>query len=67
MRDYQDRVIAEKRELDAKHAKLAVFIGEDIYPTLDETERDLLIEQLDLMKQYSAVLGERIARFDQGS
>jgi hypothetical protein len=63
MSDYQDRVIAEKRELDAKHSKLAIFIGGDIYPTLDETDRDLLVEQMDLMKQYSDVLGQRIVRF----
>lgn len=63
MADFQDRVIEEKRELDAKHSRLAVFIGGDIYPTLDEAERDLLVEQLDLMKQYSDVLGQRIARW----
>jgi hypothetical protein len=62
MADYQGRVLTEKRELDAKHGKLAEFIGGHIYPTLDETDRDLLIEQLDAMKQYSDVLGQRIAR-----
>jgi hypothetical protein len=61
--DYQDRVIEEKRQLDEKRAKLAEFIGGSIYPTLPEAERDSLIEQFDLMKQYSDVLGERIARF----
>jgi hypothetical protein len=64
-RDYMDRVIDEKRELDAKRSKLAEFIGGDIYPTLDEIDRDLLVEQLDLMKEYSVVLADRIGRFEE--
>lgn len=62
MTDYQD-LIAEKRELDDKHSKLAEFIGGAVYLTLCEDDRDLLLVQLDLMKSYSDVLGQRIARW----
>lgn len=65
MADYQDRVIVEKRELDAKHSKLAEFIGGNVYPTLVKADRELLVEQFDLMKRYSDVLADRIAHFPE--
>ncbi len=63
MADYMDRVIEEKRELDAKRSKLSAFLDGEIYLTLDEAEQDLLVEQMILMKMYSEVLGQRIARW----
>lgn len=63
MQPHEQRVVDEKRELDTKHSKLAEFIGGNIYPTLDEEDRNLLVSQLDMMKGYSDVLARRIARF----
>lgn len=51
MDDFQGRVIAEKRELDARRSMLGRFMCGDVYPTLDDTDQDLLIDQLDAMKQ----------------
>lgn len=60
---YQDRVIAEKRDLDAKFDKLSAFIPGHACSLLGEIDRDLLVRQLKLMLEYSIVLEQRIARF----
>lgn len=65
MKDYQQRVIDEKKELDEKAKKLSDFIGlssefENIPP--DEQER--LREQNEIMWQYSEILGQRIDAFN---
>ena len=65
MQPHQERVVTEKQELDEKLAKLKVFIFEDgkIFNTLAAEERDRLERQYTAMKQYSDVLGNRIAAF----
>lgn len=62
---HQQRVVAEKAELDAKLEKLSAFISSDGFLTVvaDEEERGRLICQEEVMKQYSEILGERIAAF----
>jgi hypothetical protein len=64
MKPYQERVIAEKIELDEKRNRLANFMGETVYLTLDAAEQDRLRCQLDAMTVYSKFLGQRIAAFD---
>lgn len=66
MTDYQNRVVEEKRELDAKIAKLAAFISGEVFPTIDVDQALLMRQQLSLMELYSTVLGSRIARFGEG-
>jgi len=63
--DYQQRVVAEKQELDEKLEKLNAFGRGDVFPTLPEEEQERLIRQSKIMDQYSVVLGERIAAFTQ--
>ena len=63
MQAHQERVVAEKADLDEKIGKLDVFIHGTIYPTLDEAERARLMRQLCHMRDYSNVLTERIAAF----
>jgi uncharacterized protein len=63
MQAHQERVVTEKAELDAKIEKLDVFRHGDIYHTLSVAERDRLTRQYAHMKDYSNVLGERIAAF----
>lgn len=63
MQPHQERVVTEKRELDAKIEKLDAFLHGDIYPTLSPEERSRLTRQHCHMKDYSNVLGERIAAF----
>jgi hypothetical protein len=66
MQPHQERVVAEKKELDEKLAKLKVFVfdgDQKIFNTLDPQERDRLEDQYTAMKQYSYILGKRIAAF----
>lgn len=63
MQAFQERVVEEKTELDAKIAKLKEFIAGSIYPTLDVEEQTRLTLQLSYMEAYSEVLGQRIVAF----
>lgn len=60
---HQQRVVAERSELDEKRSKLTAFIGGEIYRKLDPVEQSRLNRQLESMTLYSNVLGERIAAF----
>lgn len=58
------RVIQEKIDLDEKRIKLRNFIEDrPKFFTLDVVGRTLLESQLHVMNGYSAILGQRIARF----
>lgn len=63
MAPHQERVVAEKAELDEKITKLSDFSNGDLFKTLPEDEKERLKRQFNLMRDYSAVLGERIAAF----
>ena len=64
MQPHQQRVVDEKTELDAKAKALSDFIGNnDIFLTLDLEEQGRLKEQCEIMRQYSEILGQRIAAF----
>lgn len=69
LQTYQQRVVAEKAELDEKLAKLDAFGRTQIFASLSADEQGRLNRQHSLMGKYSAVLGERIAAFsrDDGS
>ena len=63
-KDFRNRVITEKKELDEKALKLSNFIGlSDEFDKLDAKCKELLREQNDIMWQYSEILGLRIAEF----
>ena len=63
MLDYQERVVIEKAELDAKLKKLDAFRCTEEHDALSILERARLGEQSVAMRRYSQVLGERIASF----
>ena len=64
MQPHQERVVAEKAELDEKLGKLVEFIkGAEIFTQLPEAERGRLVRQADVMRDYSNILRERIAAF----
>jgi hypothetical protein len=63
MEAFQQRVVDEKTELDAKLAKLTPFTESKTFASLPEPERTRLLRQENIMKRYSEVLGERIAAF----
>lgn len=62
---HQDRVRAEKSELDGRLAKLDSFILDNpAYRDLPEAEQQRLNKQSLVMAQYSNILDERIAAFE---
>lgn len=60
MEDFKKRLIVERDELDDKIAKLESFIESPRFGNLDERNRELLIAQCGIMRQYSAILNIRI-------
>ena len=64
MQPHQESLVKEKAELDEKIANLEAFQQGDIHRTLPEIERARLKRQFWHMKDYSDVLGERIAAFE---
>jgi hypothetical protein len=66
MEAYQERVIAEKRELDEKIEKLNTWLEKHwLTPGPNPYDFGLLIRQFVFMTAYSEVLGARIATFSQ--
>ena len=63
MPSYQQRVVAEKVQLDAKIAVLSNFITCPLFSTLDRAEQARLVKQETAMKEYSDILSQRIATF----
>jgi len=66
MEPYQERVIAEKQELDGKLTKLENFIFRSGGKWFDvpDAERLRMVKQYGHMSDYSRILGERIATFE---
>jgi hypothetical protein len=64
LQPHQQRVVAEKHELDEKIDKLKAFIMESpIFQKLPDDERSRLNRQYDVMVEYSRILGARIEAF----
>lgn len=63
MTEYQERVVAEKTALDDKIAKLSAFAGSSRLALVEEHEQLRLVRQLAIMREYSAILEERIQHF----
>lgn len=63
LQPHQQRVVDEKTELDDKRTKLLAFIESPKFAELPDAERGHLARQADVMREYSIVLGKRIAGF----
>jgi hypothetical protein len=64
MQAHQERVVAEKEVLDEKVDKLKAFILENpTFKSLPKDEQRRLNRQLDVMAEYSGLLGQRIEAF----
>ena len=63
MEAYQQRVVEEKEALDEKIEKLKAFTDTERFCALDEAEQERMTYQLEVMREYSQILGERIAAF----
>lgn len=60
---HQQRVVAEKLDLDEKRDRLAAFQASLLFSSLAREEQERLTRQAHIMTMYSNVLGERIAAF----
>ncbi len=61
---HQQRVIDEKAARDGEISRLAAFIDSNpVFPQLPADEQARLRRQLDVMRELSVILGERIAAF----
>jgi len=60
---HQQRVIAEKAELDTRLSKLDAFLATDVYSSLPTEERQRLYHQSSIMQEYSKILADRISAF----
>lgn len=63
MLPYQERVVAERAENEARLDRLTEFLASGTFDTLPEAEQDRLVRQSGIMIQYSDILAERIAAF----
>lgn len=63
MEPYQQRVVDEKAELDAKIAKLDAFTLGDVFAALPVCDRVLMLRQMAAMLAYVSILEVRIERF----
>ena len=64
MKDYQQRVIEERKALDVNIWKLNLFISGLIFTSLHADEQNRLKLQSEAMQEYSDILGERIEVFE---
>lgn len=60
---YQQRVVEERRDLEDKLSKLTTYLMTPAAKSLRIAERNLLIDQARIMREYSYILGERISLF----
>lgn len=65
MRAYQQRVVDEKTELDKKLTALRAFQETSTYAALDWGEKGRLAQQARAMENYSDILSQRIAAFQE--
>jgi len=63
MEAYQERVVAEKKDLDEKRDKLIAFLKMDDHGGVSPAEIGRLTIQSLIMDDYSEILAERIASF----
>jgi hypothetical protein len=64
---FLQRLIGEKAQLDSNCTKLRNFIDGDKFDVLDFEQRDLLREQLDLMRNLSDCLDKRIMLIEKNA
>lgn len=63
MDKWQLHVVAERDEVDTKLKELKQFLGSTECSGLKRMERFLLSRQLEVMREYSRILGELIKGF----
>jgi len=62
---HQERVVAEKADLDVKREKLSAFFNTPMFSGLPVAEQNRLKLQAQHMYMYSEVLAERVEAFNE--
>jgi hypothetical protein len=65
MSDFKTRLLEERDQLKEKLEKLDTFVDGDIFPTILELQRELLLVQLYHMSEYLYILDERLEDLDK--
>lgn len=60
MEPFIQRIVDEKAELDERAGKLGDFVKSEKFHSLDSEMQSLMVEQYDVMKRYSVILGKRL-------
>lgn len=60
---FLERMQQEKNELSGRLARLDTFIRSDRFRLVDRKDRELMVEQLLVMKRYYGVLNMRLAKY----
>lgn len=60
MEPFIQRIVDEKAELDERAGKLGDFVKSEKFHSLDSEIQSLMVEQYDVMKRYSVILGKRL-------
>jgi len=63
MKEYQQIITDEKKDLDSKIGRLTVLIESEKFDSINPAEQVRMKQQRTIMKQYSDVLGARIQNF----
>lgn len=63
MKQYKERVVTEKTDLDVKISNLEIFVNGELFKAVPPKEQSRMNRQLRAMCEYSLILGERIANF----
>ena len=58
---FVDRLLIETRQVASNLNKLNAFMASDVFPTLDQVEKDLLYTQQRTMSELVQTLGKRLA------
>lgn len=64
METFIQRIVDEKAELDERAGKLGDFVKSEKFHSLDSEMQSLMVEQYDVMKRYSVILGKRLELLD---
>lgn len=60
MEPFIQRIVDEKAELDKRAGKLGDFVKSEKFHSLDSEMQSLMVEQYDVIKRYSVILGKRL-------
>ena len=60
MKPFIQRIVDEKTELNERAGKLGDFVKSEKFHSLNSEMQSLMVEQYNVMKRYSVILGKRL-------